>query len=120
MIRCGLKKICLLIIIFTLTSCSTIQVVKVDKNIKRIDLFNSKGIYVSMNIFSFFGDQVYNFFNECPLNTIRNEKEIAVALQNMMRSTNNKIRVHELCEEVPDMTYKKDISKMSDYIEKNK
>tara|TARA_B100001250_G_scaffold391429_1_gene392271 strand:- start:411 stop:788 length:378 start_codon:yes stop_codon:yes gene_type:complete len=85
-----------------------------------IDLFNSKGIYVSMNIFSFFGDQVYSFFNECPLNPIRNEKEIAVALQNMMKSTNNKIRVHELCEEVPDMTYKKDISKMSDYIEKNK
>ena len=52
--------------------------------------------------------------------SIRNEKEIAVALQNMMKSTNNKIRVHELCEEVPDMTYKKDISKMSDYIEKNK
>ncbi len=85
-----------------------------------IDLFNSKGIYVSMNIFSFFGDQVYTFFKDCPLNPIRNEKEIAVALQNMMQSTNNKIKVHELCEEVPDMTYKKDISKMSDYIDKNK
>ena len=46
MIRCGLKKICLVIIIFTLTSCSTIQVVKVDKNIKRIDLFNSKGEFI--------------------------------------------------------------------------
>ena len=85
-----------------------------------IDLFNSKGIYVSMNIFSFFGNQVYAFFKDCPLNPIRNEKEIAVALQNMMKSTNNKIKVHELCEQVPDMTYKKDISKMSDYIEKNK
>ena len=85
-----------------------------------IDLFNSKGIFVSMNIFSFFGNQVYTFFKDCPLNPIRNEKEIAVALQNMMTSTNNKIKVHELCEEVPDMTYKKDISKMSDYIEKNK
>ena len=50
-----------------------------------IDLFSSKGIYVSMNIFSFFGDQVYNYFKDCP-----------------------------------DMTYKKDISKMSDYIDKNK
>ena len=85
-----------------------------------IDLFSLKGIYVSMNIFSFFGDQVYNYFKDCPLNPIRNEKEIAVALQNMMRSTNFKVKVHELCEEVPDMTYKKDISKMSDYIEKNK
>ena len=85
-----------------------------------IDLFNSKGIYVSMNIFSFFGNQVYAFFKDCPLNPIRNEKEIAVALQNMMKSTNNKIKVLELCEQVPDMTYKKDISKMSDYIEKNK
>jgi len=85
-----------------------------------IDLFNSKGIYVSMNIFSFFGNQVYAFFKDCPLNPIRNEKEIAVALQNMMKSTNNKIKVHELCEQVPDMTYKKDISKMSDYIEENK
>ena len=85
-----------------------------------IDLFNSKGIYVSMNIFSFFGNQVYAFFKDCPLNPIRNEKEIAVALQNMIKSTNNKIKVHELCEQVPDMTYKKDISKMSDYIEKNK
>jgi len=84
-----------------------------------IDLFNSKGIYVSMNIFSFFGNQVYAFFKDCPLNPIRNEKEIAVALQNMMKSTNNKIKVHELCEQVPDMTYKKDISKMTDYITKN-
>ncbi len=85
-----------------------------------INLFSSKGIYVSMNIFSFFGDQVYSYFKDCPLNPIRNEKEIAVALQNMMRSTNFKVKIHELCEEVPDMTYKKDISKMSDYIEKNK
>ena len=85
-----------------------------------INLFSSKGIYVSMNIFSFFGDQVYSYFKDCPLNPIRNEKEIAVALQNMMMSTNFKVKVHELCEEVPDMTYKKDISKMSNYIEKNK
>ena len=84
-----------------------------------IDLFKSKGIYVSMNIFSFFGDQVYTFFKDCPLNPIRNEKEISVGLQNMIKSTNSKMRIHELCEQVPDMTYKKDISKMTDYITKN-
>jgi len=84
-----------------------------------IDLFKSKGIYVSMNIFSFFGDQVYTFFKDCPLNPIRNEKEISVGLQNMIKSTNSKMRIHELCEQVPDMTYKKDISKMKDYITKN-
>ena len=84
-----------------------------------IDLFKSKGIYVSMNIFSFFGDQVYTFFKDCPLNLIRNEKEISVGLQNMIKSTNSKMRIHELCEQVPDMTYKKDISKMKDYITKN-
>jgi len=84
-----------------------------------IDLFKSKGIYVSMNIFSFFGDQVYTFFKDCPLNPIRNEKEISVGLQNMIRSSNHKMKTHELCEQVPDMTYKKDISKMTDYITKN-
>jgi len=84
-----------------------------------IDLFMSKGIYVSMNIFSFFGDQVYTFFKDCPLNPIRNEKEISVALQNMIKSSNHKMKTHELCEQVPDMTYKKDISKMTDYITKN-
>ena len=84
-----------------------------------IDLFKSKGIYVSMNIFSFFGDQVYTFFKDCPLNLIRNEKEISVGLQNMIRSSNHKMKTHELCEQVPDMTYKKDISKMTDYITKN-
>ena len=84
-----------------------------------IDLFKSKGIYVSMNIFSFFGDQVYAFFKDCPLNPIRNEKEISVGLQNMIRSSNHKMKTHELCEQVPDMTYKKDISKMTDYIIKN-
>jgi len=84
-----------------------------------IDLFKSKGIYVSMNIFSFFGDQVYTFFKDCPLNLIRNEKEISVGLQNMIKLSNNKMKIHELCEEVPDMTYKKDISKMTDYITKN-
>ena len=84
-----------------------------------IDLFNSKGIFVSMNIFSFFGNQVYTFFKDCPLNPIRNEKEISVALQNMIKSSKHKMKVYNLCESVPDMTYKKDISIISDYIKKN-
>ena len=84
-----------------------------------INLFKSKGLYVSMNIFSFFGDQVYTFFKDCPLNPIRNEKEISVALQNMIKSSKHKMKVYNLCESVPDMTYKKDISIISDYIKKN-
>jgi dTDP-glucose pyrophosphorylase len=84
-----------------------------------INLFKSKGLYVSMNIFSFFGDQVYTFFKDCPLNPIRNEKEISVALQNMIKSSKHKMKVYHLCERVPDMTYKKDISRISDYIKKN-
>mgnify|MGYP001162402251 FL=1 len=83
-----------------------------------INLFKSKGLYVSMNIFSFFGDQVYTFFKDCPLNPIRNEKEISVALQNMIKSSKHKMKVYNLCESVPDMTYKKDISIISDYIKK--
>ena len=84
-----------------------------------INLFKSKGLYVSMNIFSFFGDQVYTFFKDCPLNPIRNEKEISVALQNMIKSSKHKMKVYNLCERVPDMTYKKDISRISDYLKKN-
>ena len=72
--------------------------------------------YVSMNIFSFKGDQVYKYFRDCPINIKRGEKEISTALQNMIGDNKNSMVVYPLCEHVPDLTFKEDIDKISQFL----
>ena len=76
--------------------------------------YNKK--YVSMNIFSFIGDQVFRYFKDCPINIERGEKEISTALQNMITDNDKSMIVFPLCEHVPDLTLKEDINKINRYL----
>ncbi len=72
--------------------------------------------FVSMNIFSFFGDQVYDYLRNCEINKDRGEKEIATAIQNMINDRNESIKVFKICEHVPDLTYKDDIKLLNNLL----
>ncbi len=76
--------------------------------------YNKK--YISMNIFSFIGDQVFRYFKDCPINIERGEKEISTALQNMITDNNKSMIIFPLCEHVPDLTLKEDINKINRYL----
>ncbi len=72
--------------------------------------------FISMNIFSFFGDQVYDYISNCEVNQDRGEKEIATAIQNMINDRNESIKVYKICEHVPDLTYKNDIELINNFL----
>ena len=72
--------------------------------------------FVSMNIFSFFGNQIYPYLEDCPINPDRGEKEIATAIQNMINDNKHIMKTFKVCEYVPDMTYKDDIIKIDNFL----
>ena len=72
--------------------------------------------FISMNIFSFFGDQVYDYLRNCKINKDRGEKEIATAIQNMINDRNESIKVFKICEHVPDLTHKDDIKLLNNLL----
>lgn len=80
---------------------------------------NSEGkIGVSMNIFKFFGKDFYTYINQCPIHPIRNEKEIPVALLNMIKGSISVLGI-SLSQHVPDLTAKEDIAIVREYLQKN-
>ncbi len=72
--------------------------------------------YVSMNIFSFRGSEIYKHLKDCPINIKRGEKEIASVLQNMIFENKKSVITFPLCEHVPDMTYKNDLEKINKFL----
>ena len=72
--------------------------------------------FVSMNIFSFKGEMIYEYLKDCPISQKRGEKEIATALQNMIGENKKSMIVFPLCEHVPDLTFKEDIDKISKFL----
>ena len=80
--------------------------------IKTID--NKK--FVSMNIFSFFGNQIYEYLRDCEINEYRGEKEIASAIQNMVNDKKESIKIFKICEHVPDLTLKDDIQLIKSFL----
>jgi glucose-1-phosphate adenylyltransferase len=103
---------------------SSFSILKVKKNFLEsiiekpdLDIIRSYSKrYVSMNIFSFKGDQVYKYFRDCSINIKRGEKEIATAIQKMIGDNKKSMIVYPLCEHVPDMTFKEDIDKISQFL----
>ncbi len=71
---------------------------------------------VSMNVFKFTGSEIFPFLKDCPLNPIRNEKELPTAILNMCRETSNIIKGIPFNEHVPDLTSKEDIAIMKTYL----
>jgi NDP-sugar pyrophosphorylase family protein len=74
---------------------------------------------VSMNVFKFTGAEIYFFLKNCPIDPIRNEKELPTAVLNMIDESSFFIKGIPFAEHVPDLTSKEDITIMKDYIAKN-
>ena len=76
-------------------------------------------IRVSMNIFKFNGNQSFDFIKNCPINPIRNEKELPSALVNMISVDGLYMRGIPIAEHVPDLTSKADINIIQKLIDSN-
>jgi glucose-1-phosphate adenylyltransferase len=76
-------------------------------------------IRVSMNIFKFSGEMIYPFILNCPVNPIRDEKELPTAILNMVNEHPKSFVCIPHSEHVPDLTEKKDIKIFREYLEKN-
>jgi len=76
-------------------------------------------VRVSMNIFKFDGNMFFKYVKECPVNPLRNEKELQTAIMNMIADYPQSMQGIPMKEHVPDLTRKEDIIKVSKYIEKN-
>ena len=74
-------------------------------------------IRVSMNIFKFNGLQAFDFIKNCPINPIRNEKELPSAIVNMINENNLYMKGIPIAEHVPDLTSKADINIIQKLIE---
>ena len=76
-------------------------------------------IRVSMNIFKFNGNQSFEFIKNCPINPIRNEKELPSALVNMISEDGLYMKGIPIAEHVPDLTSKADINTIQKLIDSN-
>ena len=74
-------------------------------------------IRVSMNIFQFNGLQAFDFIKNCPINPIRNEKELPSAIVNMINKKDLYMKGIPIAEHVPDLTSKADINIIQKLIE---
>ena len=74
-------------------------------------------IRVSMNIFKFDGSQAFEFIKSCPINPLRNEKELPSAIVNMISHDSLYMRGIPIAEHVPDLTSKSDIQIIQKLIE---
>ena len=86
---------------------------------KEINSYRDKGgkYRVSMNIFKFDGGLVFKYLENCPINPLRNEKELPTALLNMTLDNPHSTIGIPLSEHVPDLTSKEDIGILKEYIQ---
>ncbi len=64
---------------------------------------------VSMNIFSFYGEDIYTYLKNCPLDPIRDEKELPKAVGNMVMERPKSVLCIPRSEHIPDLTDALDI-----------
>jgi len=74
-------------------------------------------IGVSMNIFRLSYDMIYPFLEKCPMNPLRNEKELPTAIKMMIDENPKSLFSYPLTEHVPDLTSKNDIEKVKRFLE---
>ena len=74
---------------------------------------------VSMNLFKFTGNEIFPFLKNCPINPIRNEKELPTAILNMCKSYSFNMNGIPFNEHVPDLTSKEDIAIMKTYLKEH-
>jgi len=74
---------------------------------------------VSMNIFKLSGQMVYKYLKNCPIHPERNEKELPSMLLNLLKDYPNSVIGIPFSEHVPDLTEKKDIEVVKEYLKIN-
>ena len=79
-------------------------------------LDNSGKVRVSMNLFKFSGAYSFKFFENCPLNDLRDEKEIPDVLKNMILKKPNSVLGIPISDTVLDLTSKNDILEVQKYL----
>jgi NDP-sugar pyrophosphorylase family protein len=70
-------------------------------------------IRVSMNIFSFKGSELYPFIRNCPIHPSRDEKELPVAVMNLVQAHPKQLLCIPLSEHLPDLTSAADVKKFA-------
>jgi len=88
----------------------------IDITEKPKSLDTNKTQWVSMNLFKLYGPMVYSYLRDCPLNSIRNEKELPTALLNMCKENDKALFTIPRSEHVPDLTKKEDIDSFNDFL----
>ena len=81
---------------------------------------NHESLYISMNAFTFDGNVLYSFLRDCPINLDRDEKELPTALLNMIQAHPTSVKGIPMQEHVPDLTTKKDLLLLVDYLSSQK
>ena len=75
------------------------------------DYRDNQGVLrVSMNVFKFFGPEVFTYLENCPEHPDRKEKELPTAIMNMIHQSEARMLGIALKEHVPDLTTKADIA----------
>ncbi|MCA0960347.1 NTP transferase domain-containing protein [Muricauda ruestringensis] len=64
---------------------------------------------VSMNIFSFSGEEIYPFVKNCPIDPVRNEKELPRAVATLVSEQTQSVLCIPRSEHIPDLTDANDI-----------
>ncbi len=71
---------------------------------------------VSMNIFNFSGEMIYPFLEDCPIDPVREEKELPQAVRNMVGQIPKSMWCIPRSEGIPDLTTADDIKNFNSYI----
>lgn len=72
---------------------------------------------VSMNIFKFSYDMIMPYLMATPMHPERNEKELPTSIKMMLEINPGSLLAYKMCEHVPDLTSKKDIAPVQQFLE---
>jgi dTDP-glucose pyrophosphorylase len=76
-------------------------------------------VRVSMNLWKFQYDKIFEFLENCPEHPQRKEKEIPTAVLNMIKKYPKSMKGIPVCEHVPDLTNKDDLLPTQKYLINN-
>ena len=116
---------------FSSERISRFALTKLDENNRLLDIIEKPSstivdnyrdtqgkLRVSMNIFKLSGRMVYKYLRNCPIHPERNEKELPSMLLNLLKDYPNSVIGIPFSEHVPDLTEKKDIAVVKEFLKK--
>jgi glucose-1-phosphate adenylyltransferase len=69
-----------------------------------------------MNIFKLKTAHILPYLKQCPIHSVRNEKELPTAIQMMVDENPQILKTIPMSEVVPDLTNKSDIAEIEKYL----